>query len=625
MVSLAMDAIQPRRQAGRDEALWLLRLLRRAPLTLLLSDAGGSADPFIVDRVLPLTARRSVDCTTVPAVDAGAAKRSPLHAGLGADSARVPELVLRFDASFHAEPAAALRQAWWSLWPGGPRPLPGDTPPPGSLWKTASVLHAASGARVLLVLEGLAEWLLPRNDEPGPRQALLDELSGLLVDAGTHAHALLVLDHWTEPLLDKLWRRLPGLSRQLLLLDATRTPPASVPEWIGVAPVAAPAAGRVPPPSRAQALHAEPAPTLLPHAPHAERAGAPRPAPPAFFAACLLASCVTVAAFVWFGARATGSKPVAAAPSASGRVIESAPVREPGDVSDPLSPLARLFAANALPFAAALGEADVTETLAAAARGALVVVRYDVLETSATQRLIALQLLAPLYAQALHFVVRDDSPLQAVHEIESAARVNVGPAGGARAATAAAAWSALFGSRWNTGQADAAASALALPRLLAGEVDVVVLLGDEWAREWLAVPAPQRRSLRLLPLDARDPSSARAQRRFLPATLAADPLRANAALPGLAAMTFLATGADAGVASVVRAAQSVCAALPGLQRDGGPTWQTVRPALTLPAPWPYAPSAVEVFEHCDAPPMAPSGASSQAPQLSPPADERKAS
>lgn len=185
----------------------------------------------------------------------------------------------------------------------------------------------------------------------------------------------------------------------------------------------------------------------------------------------------------------------------------------------------------------------------------------------------------------------------------------------------------LFGARWSPGQADPADSALALPRLLDGEVDVVVLVGDGWAREWRAMRASQRELLRLLPLDGREPSTARAQRRFLPATLPADPARPNdGLLPGLAVMTFLATGADTAMATVVRAAQSLCAALPRLQRVTGPAWRSARPALTLPAPWPYAPSAVEVFEHCEAPPTAPARASSQrAPQLSPPSDERKPS
>jgi hypothetical protein len=83
--------------------------------------------------------------------------------------------------------------------------------------------------------------------------------------------------------------------------------------------------------------------------------------------------------------------------------------------------------------------------------------------------------------------------------------------------------------------------------------------------------------------------------------------------------------------TVVRAAQALCAALPALRRDAAPVWRQVSPAQTLPAPWPYAEPAVEVFEHCESLPSAPAGASSQvpqgpqSPQASPTVEERKPS
>lgn len=641
MVSLASAAMQPVFEPGREEALWLLRLWRRSPVTLLLCDAGtdARANLFIADRVLPLTARRASDRGSAPGAADNAGLQATLRVREPADATRQTELVLRFDASRHAEPAAALRQAWWSLWPGGSQEPPGETPPPASLWKTASVLQAASGARVMLVLEGLADWMLPRNDAPAARQALLDDLSGLLEDATVHAHALLVLDHWAEPLLDRLWRRMPGLSRQLLLLDATRTPTDAVPSWIGVAPPAAASGTQLRPPLHqpgAAQPSTGPAVTPLPPLPHQQqqqlpRRGTARRLRPLAIAAGLAAVGLFVVAWAWFGRSEPSSMQAAAARRITGSVAEPAPVpvRElPGPaVADPASTLERVFSASAVPFAVALGDAAVPDALAAAARGAAVVLRYDVLETTAAQRRPGLQLLAPLFAEALQFVVRVDSPWRSLHQISASARVNVGPVDGARAATATAAGSALFGAQWRQRRLDHAPADVALQRLLQGQqVDVVLLIGDDVARAWRALSSPQRDALRLLPLDERDPSAARAQRRFLPATLAADPMRPDAArLSGLAVMNFLATGGDAEPLTMARAAQVLCAALPTLRRDAGPLWRQVRPAQTLPAPWPYAEAAVEVFEHCELLPPAPAGASSQAPQVPPTIEERKPS
>jgi hypothetical protein len=627
MVAVSTSAGQ-QALVDRNHAARLVQLWRRSPLTVLLRDAQTGAGDFVAHEVMPLVARRSIDRAGHAASRAEAARPTSVRARSVPGAPRHRELVLRFDAGGAAEPALALRQAWWSLWPGDGAPAaPPDAPAPASLWGTASALHAVSGAPVLLLIEGLRDWLLPRNDAPQARQALLDELAAVLADTDLQVHVLWSLDEWTEPLLGSLWRRIPGLSRQLLLMDMTLpTPGSSLPGWIGQPPPSATAPRPTPPaspprpapsPARSSASPPPPSPLPLRPAPPPVPAAPSRPTPAAATGpprapakrdrtqgarTVNIASAVLAAGLAMVAVMRPWSSPAPRTNTrAQGTVVT--PARAPA--GDAAQDLARVMSAAGLELASAQGDDDVALALSRTAGGSLALLRYNALTTAATAPPggNALQLLAPLYVEALHFVVRADSSLRAVHEIADARAVQVGPPRGARAGTGAAAWSAMFGAPWRAAQADAGRQQDALRSLLAGDVDVVLLVGSALEREWQALAPIERDALRLLPLDLAQPATRRARQRFLIADQAVDPLRRDGAQqPALAVMTFLAA-ADNRPAddTIARAAMALCAALPALRSTAASEWRNVQPARSLPAPWPYADDAVEVFEHCEAP------------------------
>jgi len=255
------------------------------------------------------------------------------------------------------------------------------------------------------------------------------------------------------------------------------------------------------------------------------------------------------------------------------------------------------------------------------------IARYDALQAARIDgRIGPLRIVMPLATQELAFMVRADSPLQYIHEIEGR-RINLGPADGARALTVRNAYRNLFGQDLPLARASLANEPAALEELLHRSSDVVVLVGNApvpWARAWPEMAG----GLRLLKLAPDHPSTRRALRGLLATQLDPGPEAGpNAAVtPTLAVMSFLVTGAadpalpigvkagakvgaevgakageNAAVAPpnpLARLAQTLCAQLPALQRDGHPKWREVQADLQLEVGWPYAAEAERALRGC---------------------------
>lgn len=228
----------------------------------------------------------------------------------------------------------------------------------------------------------------------------------------------------------------------------------------------------------------------------------------------------------------------------------------------------------------------------------LAIAHYDALQDArqgnAAERL---QVVMPLYTEELHFIVRADSPLRFIHQIEGR-RINIGPAQSGGALTAATLYERMFGQPMPRAPGSLLGPDAALAQLLAGDIDVMVVV-EAQPSAWLAGLPPQTASsLKLLALDRNSGASRKALRSFLPASVRAG----GADTPSLAVMSFLVaadsrgdTAADERIAGFAR---SLCDSLPQLRRDGHPKWRDVQPALKVDVGWPYAASAEAAWRAC---------------------------
>ncbi|HEU4459341.1 MAG TPA: TAXI family TRAP transporter solute-binding subunit, partial [Methylibium sp.] len=258
----------------------------------------------------------------------------------------------------------------------------------------------------------------------------------------------------------------------------------------------------------------------------------------------------------------------------------------------------------------------------------LAIARYDALQAARGDGGAGpLRIVMPLFTEELAFVVRADSPLRWIHQVEGK-RINIGPPAGARALTVRTAYARLFNKPLASERSSLAGEAAALDELLGRSVDVVVLVGNAPA-PWASAYPEMAGGLRLLALDRNHASTQRAMRSMLTAQLdaGADAGPDAPTTPTLAVMSFLVAGggrAEAGAAGaapsvdVGRVAAALCRQLPTLQRDGHPKWREVRPDLQLDAGWPYAAEAQGALRNCASqaagPAAAPPPAASPAPR-----------
>jgi hypothetical protein len=666
-LSMPSAAMTP---AWGQHAAWLARLWRLSPLTLLLHRDNAQADVLMQTGLLPLTARRGIDRHGVEV-----AMPPTVSTTRSADARqRLPERVLQVHALRSRDPLARLRHRLQALLP--PAALQGLAAVP-SLVELARAAQRHGVGRLLLVVRQLDDLLAPRNDDPGPRQALCDALVALLSTPGLTVNVLLVVNEDADALLNGLRRALPHLDDHRLrvgdgastLQPATRaqpdasdgdfrrsldalllrvahfegpvrrsTPTSSpqaaaeatpvpepdleaaplgaqhVPSESTTAAVPATATATAPAPAPAPAPGPGPGPAAVPVPVPGLSVTLSTPTPPkpltpptpsarrlpkrALAGAALGLACVFTLGWLllppglnWTSSTSSPTSASATTPppmASTAAPPATAPLPATKSVAAPTTAAAELrtaLAGTGLPWVHATGDAD----WAAAVRGlakapGLALMRYDELQAARRwPQAPALQVLAPMYLDPVLFLVRDDSPWRFLHEISSA-RVNLGPADGARALAARSVWQGLFSRDLPTAQADAGRAMQALEALRAGRVDAVAWVG--------ALPTAST-GLRLLAPDRDHPSTARLQRRFL---IAPQP----DAAPGLALMNFLVSSAQTPAQAQRDAARSLCAALPRLRTAGQPVWQAVQPVPPLPTGWPTAQPAVEEFDRCAA-------------------------
>ena len=225
-------------------------------------------------------------------------------------------------------------------------------------------------------------------------------------------------------------------------------------------------------------------------------------------------------------------------------------------------------------------QADVAEAfLGAAERG----------NTEAGERFAPIRVIAPLHEEEIYFMVRSDSPLNFIHEIENA-RINLGPRHRSTALTVATLYRLMF----DTAIAERHTSFLshqdALVKLTEGIVDVVALVSPQPARLLADMKPEARRFVKLLKFDSAHPGASRALKVYSAKTVpAASYLNLlSEDLPALAVKIYLVSyGTDN--AQETRFAESWCRHLPRLRAEGHPALSGLELGLPqLVSGWKYS-------------------------------------
>ncbi len=613
------------------ESQRLAESLRCCRLTLLCGAAGSGKSSLLAEGLMPLLQRRAVDAALRRPRD-GSPVIMPFPERRSAARARLAEIVILFDAAgvapldrLHERIDEALRAA-------GVLPEPHAS----SLPDRVQALADRWGTKFLFVFDRFEELLKTGAGVTG-RSAMLDELVALL-NRRLPAHVLVALRSEDHALLEPFERRLQAVDPEMMVLPSPQGSDTSPPtrHHLAVAPAWV---------ERSAAEHArwhqdsqlplledaappEPPPSFVTRARH--RADTPfgtgsRLSKRWRWQVPLVLAPLAMVAFalpvVWSGSPGRAAPDRNATPDASTLAL-AAPTTQAARVTRPAldlqierdgataarlpAQLAKALAADAAqPLNLRAGPGG-PATLAALAAGdgpaRLAVVRYDALQAAARatpQRPIAV--VAPLYTEEIHVVVRADSTLRYLHEI-GAQRINIGAADSARALTAGNLYRRLFGApvpQTADGTLDATE---ALQRLVSGQtLDVVVLVAAKPADALAALPAGSRRALKLLRLAPDHPASARALQAYLPATAQ---VPGGAPVPTLAAMAFMVTSGAPDAASsesITRFTQALCGSLPGLQARGDAKWREVQPGLQLPTPWPVAAAAEAAWADCRLP------------------------
>ncbi|MEN3354706.1 MAG: uncharacterized protein V7640_2864 [Betaproteobacteria bacterium] len=241
----------------------------------------------------------------------------------------------------------------------------------------------------------------------------------------------------------------------------------------------------------------------------------------------------------------------------------------------------------------------------------LAVMRYESLQilrtikNPAEGRIDGLRVLMPLYTEEIYFIVRRDSPLAFIHQIQGA-RINVGIERSSRRWTVERLYGAMFDVAVPAANMNFLRDEEALKNLVYDRtVDVVVVVAGQPAK-LLSTLAPKiSGSIKLLKLDPQHAASRRAIDVYLPATVRAANYRAWVPedTATLATMAFLVSTGDAppdSAGSLEMFAQSFCRKLPLLRRDGHPKWREVQPGLEIDVGWAYSAVAKTALQTCEA-------------------------
>lgn len=250
-------------------------------------------------------------------------------------------------------------------------------------------------------------------------------------------------------------------------------------------------------------------------------------------------------------------------------------VRQSAGSSDTL---ARLREGSGQQFA--LLQADVAEALlGAAARGNI----------EAARRFAPIRVIASLHEEDIYFLVRSDSPLNFVHEIQNA-RINLGPLQSSTALTVATLYRLMFDTAVDERLTSFLSHQDALVKLTEQGLDVVAFVAPNPARLLAEMKPEARRFVKLLKFDPAHPGAGKALKVYSVKTIPAAnyPNLLVEDLPALAVKIYLVSHGR-NDALQLRLAESWCQNLPRLRVEGHPALSGLEPGLPPLLPgWNYS-------------------------------------
>jgi len=215
-----------------------------------------------------------------------------------------------------------------------------------------------------------------------------------------------------------------------------------------------------------------------------------------------------------------------------------------------------------------------------------------------------LRVIMPLYNEEIYFIVREDSPLNYLHDIRNA-RINVGELGSGTALTTTTLYRLMFGGPVPQANATFLSNEDALVKLITDKsVDVVAVIAGQPAKLLVDMKPEARKLIRLLKFDPSQPASQAALKTYVAATVRATsyPNLLGEDVPALAVKAYLVTydfSLKATEDSLRRFARSLCQNFSTLQEKGHPKWREVDMALPdLGRGWAYYPASAAELRAC---------------------------
>lgn len=215
-----------------------------------------------------------------------------------------------------------------------------------------------------------------------------------------------------------------------------------------------------------------------------------------------------------------------------------------------------------------------------------------------------LRVVMPLYNEEIYFIVRADSELNNIHEIQHA-KINAGESGSGTALTSATLYRLMFGESIPQASTSYLSNEEALTKLVTDKtVDVVAVVAGQPAKLLVDMKPESRNLIKLLKFDPKHSSSAAVLKTYFAASIRTKnyPNLLTTDIPGLAVKAFLVTYDFQlqDTANHLRdLARSLCQNFSTLQEKGHPKWREVQLALPdLGRGWFYYPATTREIRSC---------------------------
>jgi uncharacterized protein len=214
-----------------------------------------------------------------------------------------------------------------------------------------------------------------------------------------------------------------------------------------------------------------------------------------------------------------------------------------------------------------------------------------------------LRLIMPLYDEEIYFVVRSDSPLKYINEIQGK-NISVGPNGSGTALSAETLYRLMFGEPIAEQNEQHLNNEDSLAKLIVRKIDVAVIVAGQPAKLFQDMNPELLQQIKLLRLDPNAAETARAKQTYFPATIRTTsyPNWITEDTPTLTVKAFLVTydyGLRGTVGALSKFADSLCTNFDTLQAQGHPKWKQVHLELPpLTKGWKYYPPMEKRLRAC---------------------------